>query len=161
MKCPKCGHENRVGEMICAECGSDLYELMVEEATKNLSPKRTRDLRHKIPSSMDVRPLILYVGNITMPVAIERLPDQVIGRSDKTGGVVVDVDLTDYEGQEWGVSRRHARMDARADPPVLYDLGSYNGTFVNGVRLQPERPCALSNGDEIRFGRLATWIYFK
>jgi len=44
------------------------------------------------------------------------------------------------------VSRHHVRLDAAADGVRLYDLGSSNGTFVNG---QQVREALLSNGDEI------------
>ncbi|MCA9913111.1 MAG: FHA domain-containing protein [Anaerolineae bacterium] len=160
MKCPNCGHENRVGELICGNCGKDLYNLLYEEATKHLSPGRTRDLQPRPMSLSEARPIMLYVGNITMPIAIERLNDQIIGRSDKMSGVVVDIDLSDFDGQDWGVSRRHARLDAHKSP-MITDLGSYNGTFINGERLEPEQAYALNSGDELRLGRLITFIYYK
>jgi hypothetical protein len=48
-------------------------------------------------------------------------------------------------------SRHHARLHARADVLELEDLGSRNGTFVNGERLQGRR--TLADGDRIRIGR--------
>ncbi|NPA93358.1 MAG: FHA domain-containing protein [Chloroflexi bacterium] len=48
------------------------------------------------------------------------------------------------------VSRRHARLNRQADAYVLEDLGSTNGTFVNGKRLVA--PYTLRPGDEIRIG---------
>lgn len=49
-----------------------------------------------------------------------------------------------------GVSRRHARLTVAADLATLEDLGSKNGTFVNGIRLGA--PIALRDGDELRIG---------
>jgi DNA-binding winged helix-turn-helix (wHTH) protein len=49
-----------------------------------------------------------------------------------------------------GVSRRHARILLTDAGAVLEDLGSKNGTYVNGVRL--DRPHPLVDGDEIRLG---------
>ena len=49
-----------------------------------------------------------------------------------------------------GVSRRHARVLLTDAGAVLEDLGSKNGTYLNGVRL--ERPHSLVDGDEIRLG---------
>jgi len=37
---------------------------------------------------------------------------------------------------------------------VIEDLGSINGTFVNGKRLAPYLPETLSNGDIVQIGRL-------
>ncbi len=48
------------------------------------------------------------------------------------------------------VSRRHARVARSGDAFVLEDLGSSNGTFLNGLRL--EVPARLSDRDEIRIG---------
>lgn len=49
------------------------------------------------------------------------------------------------------VSRLHARIVVEADQVVIEDLGSTNGTSVNGGRL--DAPRALLHGDEIRIGR--------
>jgi DNA-binding winged helix-turn-helix (wHTH) protein len=48
------------------------------------------------------------------------------------------------------VSRRHARLVIAAGLATLEDLGSKNGTFVNGIRLSA--PVALRDGDEVRVG---------
>jgi hypothetical protein len=47
-------------------------------------------------------------------------------------------------------SSRHARFEPRRDGVWLEDMGSTNGTFVNGVRLT--EPRKLSSGDVIRVG---------
>lgn len=46
-------------------------------------------------------------------------------------------------------SRHHARIDSQQGVYVISDLGSANGTFVNGQRIQRQ---ALRDGDEIRIG---------
>ena len=48
------------------------------------------------------------------------------------------------------VSRRHATLAYRKDHYELSDLGSTNGTFVNGRRVT--NPVAVEVGDEVRFG---------
>lgn len=49
------------------------------------------------------------------------------------------------------VSRSHARIVVGADRCVLEDLGSTNGTWVNGERVTSPRE--LAHGDRIRVGR--------
>jgi DNA-binding winged helix-turn-helix (wHTH) protein len=49
-----------------------------------------------------------------------------------------------------GVSRTHARILVESGRAVLEDLGSKNGTFLGGGRL--ERPVSLADGDEIALG---------
>ena len=48
------------------------------------------------------------------------------------------------------VSRRHARISVMDDGAVLEDLGSKNGTFVQGQSVTAQIP--LADGDEIRVG---------
>jgi hypothetical protein len=64
-----------------------------------------------------------------------------VGRSDQN-----DVELRDDEF----ASAQHARFDPRRDGVWLSDVGSTNGTFVNGARL--ERPRRLALGDVVRIG---------
>ena len=61
----------------------------------------------------------------------------------ESNDVVVDAD---------GVSRVHAVFERFGDTWCVRDLGSRNGTFVNGGRIIGER--ALHSGDEIVLGRL-------
>jgi pSer/pThr/pTyr-binding forkhead associated (FHA) protein len=49
------------------------------------------------------------------------------------------------------VSRYHARLHVTADGFVAEDLGSRNGTFVNGERIEGRKP--LGDGDKLRIGR--------
>lgn len=51
-----------------------------------------------------------------------------------------------------GVSRRHATVVRRGDEWFIVDQGSVRGTFLNGVRLEPTAPSALSTGDLLRIG---------
>lgn len=54
------------------------------------------------------------------------------------------------------VSRVHARFDVAADAWRLTDLASRWGTFLNGVRLSPNVPLPLDEGDLIR---IAPWTF--
>jgi pSer/pThr/pTyr-binding forkhead associated (FHA) protein len=50
------------------------------------------------------------------------------------------------------VSVRHATIEQRSGRYVVVDHGSTNGTRVNGVRLVPERPKPLRDGDQLDVG---------
>jgi pSer/pThr/pTyr-binding forkhead associated (FHA) protein len=63
-----------------------------------------------------------------------------IGR-DPDDGIFLD-DVT--------VSRHHAEFDVRGDELLLRDLGSTNGTYVNGARRDEVE---LASGDEVIIGR--------
>lgn len=160
MECPDCGQQNPAGALVCTNCRADLYDMLVEQvATKQIDRDKTRDLRLDDPTSS--RPVMIYVGNET-PIVIERRNGQIIGRADSNDPhLQVHVDLTDYDAQKHGVSRRHARIDARSSPPVITDLNSYNGTYINGEKLAPDTPHPLDSSDEIRLGRLTVRVYYK
>jgi ABC-type multidrug transport system ATPase subunit len=51
------------------------------------------------------------------------------------------------------VSGKHCRLSRQGDQDVLEDLGSTNGTFVNGYRLEPGKPVYVSMGDQVTLGR--------
>ena len=63
----------------------------------------------------------------------------VIGRGDQANLRLPDV----------GISRRHARLDFDGSQVVLTDLGSTNGTMVNGQRVSA---VALNGGDVVQLG---------
>jgi pSer/pThr/pTyr-binding forkhead associated (FHA) protein len=58
--------------------------------------------------------------------------------------------------EDTNVSRRHAEVRRQGDEYVLVDLGSTNGSKVNGTRVKQQ---ALSDGDEITLGK--TLIRFE
>jgi ABC-type multidrug transport system ATPase subunit len=51
------------------------------------------------------------------------------------------------------VSSRHCRLTQYPDSYVLEDLGSTNGTFVNGYRLSPNSPVYLTRTDNVTLGQ--------
>jgi pSer/pThr/pTyr-binding forkhead associated (FHA) protein len=51
------------------------------------------------------------------------------------------------------ISRNHARIEWIGEQVTVRDLGSSNGTFVNGQRVE-SMPFTLKDGDELRFERL-------
>ncbi len=50
-------------------------------------------------------------------------------------------------------SRHHAVIRYEGNQYVLYDLGSVNGTFLNGHALEQRIPYALQDGDQVRVGK--------
>jgi DNA-binding winged helix-turn-helix (wHTH) protein len=74
--------------------------------------------------------------------------DNLIGR-DSRAAIRIDVD---------GVSRSHALVVVAGDTATLEDLGSKNGTYLRGRRI--ERPTRLAHGDEIRIGRKVARLRF-
>ncbi|MCM1049820.1 MAG: FHA domain-containing protein [Clostridiales bacterium] len=61
----------------------------------------------------------------------------------------VDCVLTDAS-----VSRVHARIEKQDGKVFLTDMNSMNGTYKNGLRMEPSETLEIEPGDEIRFGKL-------
>ena len=51
-----------------------------------------------------------------------------------------------------GVSRYHARFEKKGFEIEVYDLNSTNGTFLNGMRIEPDKPLKISEGDRLEIG---------
>ncbi len=51
-----------------------------------------------------------------------------------------------------GISRHHAQLQWTGSMLMITDLGSNNGTMVNGLRIQPNVPVPLREGDNISIG---------
>lgn len=81
-----------------------------------------------------------------------RYDENLIGRaSSELGTPQIDLSQLDRSGT---VSRRHARIGKDDNSIFLEDLGSSNGTRLNGKSLQKGLQAPLSHGDQIIFGDL-------
>ncbi len=78
----------------------------------------------------------------------------VIGRPDESDGFRPEIDTTPFNGRDKGISRRHAEFVILDGQLHVRDLGSTNGTRLNGQLLQPRRPYRLREGDLLQLGNL-------
>ena len=79
-------------------------------------------------------------------ITLQLKPGAVIGRVN--GDYVAQVCTLQY------ISGTHARIDRGANMQwTITDLGSRNGTTVNGIQCQPNTPVPFKIGDQIRFAR--------
>ena len=78
--------------------------------------------------------------------------ESTVGRQDPVTGIDPDVDLTDVDTDR-STSRRHAKVYRRGSKFFLTEeIGTTNGTFINGNRLETGVPFELNIGDEVQFG---------
>jgi predicted component of type VI protein secretion system len=70
------------------------------------------------------------------------------------------IDLTDFKANELGVSRIHAAIHARKNFLTLQDLGSTNGTQLNGFAVSAYQNVPLEGGDEIMLGAMRLKVTF-
>ncbi|MBK9121818.1 MAG: FHA domain-containing protein [Chloroflexi bacterium] len=99
-------------------------------------------------------------GEVKPGVVVGRLivkrglpPQEVkIDKSEFTIGRKL-ADGIDYSIEAPFISPRHCVLQYRGGRFLLRDLGSKNGTFVNGERLAPERDVVVPNGSEVEITR--------
>jgi len=70
------------------------------------------------------------------------------------------VDLTPYMGLQYGISRRHIRLDRVREGLHITDLRSINGTWLNGERLNPGAPYVLRNKGILQLAKMILRVEF-
>ncbi|MBZ0278781.1 MAG: FHA domain-containing protein [Anaerolineae bacterium] len=177
--CPNCAHSNRAGVIFCENCGTNLLtgkqpslgtrDLMKEKEslekqseTTKLNTSESQAIK-SAGSSVFTDDMVLRIeieGGLT-PMLVFPKVEIIFGRRDPSSGNQPDVDMTAYAGYRMGVSRRHAALrlhDRRLD---VSDLGSSNGTFLNGQRLEAHQPYQVRDGDELRLGQMVLKLFFQ
>lgn len=159
--CPACNTSNVDNTLFCVECGAYLVdeESPPTDAVGISIPDwgaDTPDIAPDPSSPPGTGPLAinLEIGEKKRAVQVPLNKPIHMGRLDPGGSIFPEIDLTPDGGLEMGVSRRHARILKRDQQIYVEDLGSSNGTFVNGQKLMPYFPEILSDGDDLRLGKL-------
>ena len=122
-------------------------------------------MQGRLPSS---RPCTdAAISSSSGPVQVIADKDQSPGGEESafhlhwTGGPTALRDGENFIGRDLGclvvlagprVSRQHARIVVSSTTAIVEDLGSKNGTLVNGVKIAA--PTSLSDGDVVEIGGL-------
>jgi len=81
--------------------------------------------------------------------------DALIGRYDSVTGSTPEVDLTQEDASR-NISRRHARLVTKEGKHfVAEEIGTMNGTFLNGEKLPTGVLTPIKDGDEVTLCRLS------
>ncbi len=106
------------------------------------------------PSGAPVEKLVHTKSGMEFPFSPGS--ETTIGRKDPVTGIYPDIDLTPVDGQR-SISRRHAKIYKRGNKFFLAEeIGTMNGTYRNGQRLETGVPIEIGPGDEVRLGMVIT-----
>ena len=142
--CTNCGHHNQVGANFCSSCGQPIEREPGEPATItfSLDPDPDEQISVELPAPSSGGMLVVTRGPNT---GAEFVLEHVITSAGRHPDS--DIFLDDVT-----VSRRHAELERTGDGGVIVrDVGSLNGTYLNGDRIDGERP--VSTGDELQVGK--------
>lgn len=128
-RCPVCEARQRAGAKFCTRCGA---------AIRLTAGENLHERPHFVTVTGSGEEQIAFILN---------RKEVAVGRTLNNGFVI----------EHPSVSKQHARIAAQNGGYALVDLGSSNGTFVNGQRVT-EAAVRLEDGCEVRFGR-ARYIY--
>ena len=164
--CTNCQYENVSGAVFCAECGAQLdgVETLVtqaitdEQIEEELRKKSPRPDPQSMPANSWISLHLMDSGKI-LPLASRN--EFTLGRLSEGQPIMPDIDLTPYQAYASGVSRLHAVVKRDGNQVVVMDLGSSNGTYLNGRRLNPHMEESLSHGDIVALGKLKIQILLR
>lgn len=164
--CPNCQHKEMSGAIYCSKCGAQLTDTTVttykiKTAEIDQKARRSTD-RIQPPTPMHLQSWISL--NMIESGQILPLADRTeftLGRSAEGQPIVPDVDLSPHNAYANGVSRLHAVLKLIQDQIVIVDLGSSNGTFLNGNRLLPYVETPVTNGDFLYLGKLKMQVLIE
>ncbi len=127
---------------------------LLEEAVGHKVDIEESGISDKPTAKPDPKARLVEINSgITFPLSESK--ETTVGRIDPVTGILPDVDLTPVDGKR-SISRRHARVRREGDGnfSVIEDVGTMNGTFVNGIRLVAGRPVSVVAGDNVVFGTI-------
>lgn len=163
--CPNCQHENLDGVVFCDDCGMQLVgenpivtqtilpDQMAQITGPSVKPKTP-------PKDLDTwASLHLMDSGQILPLADRT--EFTLGRISGAQPIMPDIDLTPYQAYASGVSRLHAVLKREGTQVRIMDLGSSNGTYLNGKRLKPNVAQTLQHGDLLSLGKLKIQILLK
>jgi hypothetical protein len=166
--CSNCKHSNMAGAMFCAECGA---QLAGKDAltTQNITTEQFEKVNdHSYMGDDSYQPFdggdawgslhLLDTGQV-LPLSTRN--EFTMGRTSEGQPIMPDIDLSPYQAYAAGVSRLHAVIKRIGGRIIFIDLGSANGTYINGKRLVPNVEQTLNHGDIVALGKLKLQVLFK
>ncbi|MDR0647985.1 MAG: FHA domain-containing protein [Synergistaceae bacterium] len=133
--CPACGEENPIWEVICRLCMTNIASVSPSCPARGPAPAESEgsDLAASPPGT-------LTLARASDGQALTLQSGATLGRSGETGEFFKD---------RRTVSRAHARVCLEGGIWQIEDLGSLNGTWVNGTRIEPGHAHPIASGDTL------------
>jgi pSer/pThr/pTyr-binding forkhead associated (FHA) protein len=165
--CPNCQHKELQGALFCSECGAQLVVIdVLNTRTIKKTPSDLLEPKGVVPpvsnsfkmGKTSEPSISLHIVDSGQVVHLKDRNEFTLGRTVEGQPILPDVDLTPFDAFSLGVSRLHAALRIVNKDIVVTDLGSSNGTRVNGQKIVPHVDYPISHGDTIALGKLKIQI---
>lgn len=157
--CPTCHHEQMLGSVFCGECGTQLvcdFDDPIGMPTENqagaLAPRRHPGSNATAPGPDGS--IYLEIETNGKMLSLSGRDEYTLGRFHEGQSIIPDIDLNPFGGYDEGVSRLHASIHVAGDELKVTDLGSVNGTSINGKKIPELIPHPVLNGDVLTLGKM-------
>lgn len=166
--CPICNKSNELEAVVCWNCGAALEDPFLDPGAST----KTTVSSASVPQGMEDwsigeaevprNGIAVYVEGVTNPAYTDSGREFVIGRRAGNTSQVAEalLDLSPLGGYGLGISRRHAVIRRTKDGYEVLDLGSVNGSWLNGERLVPHKSYPLVSGSHIRLGSMRLFVIY-
>ena len=165
--CPNCHNKELPGAYFCSECGTQLLSLEFLNTRMISKPSEVINGVDSGSNSFQTRKVIqkqkdpnisLHLVESGKVIHLSDKKDFTLGRAVEGQSILPDVDLSAYDAFSQGVSRMHVSLRIMNGDVYAMDLGSSNGTKINGQKIVPHVEYSISHGDLITLGRLKVQV---
>ena len=162
--CANCGKAHQPNTLVCSGCGVsfDPHGAEVTKDTKDRLPGLT-EVGHARKGQGQEAPftnttIIFDNGHRQLILPVAAVVE--VGRLGGTEDAQSTLDLSPFGALEKSVSRRHLSIRRWKSLIYVADLGSTNGTWLNGQRLFPNGERLLCSNDELRLSHLTLRVQY-
>jgi hypothetical protein len=151
--------------MFCAECGAQLdgVDTLITQAItdEQIAEELSKKPVHPEPATPVNSWISLHLMDSGKILPLASRNEFTLGRLSEGQPIMPDIDLTPYQAYASGVSRLHAVVKRDSNRIMVMDLGSSNGTYINGRRINPHVEESLNHGDIVALGKLKIQVLLR
>ena len=159
--CPNCQNQNITGTLFCSRCGAQLIkkdDISNPQTIPAADFAYQRLITNRLISAPDENiagpKAALHIMDAGKIIPLTGRDEFTLGRTVEGQPITPEIDLSPFNAYEKGVSRLHAKIKINGSIITVIDLGSVNGTRVNGKKIAPDQPYPLNHGDILSLGKI-------
>ena len=159
ISCSICNQKQMVGTVFCGNCGNQLVpgdkpDQEVQVQRNIVEPSNSSSLGKFSKKKRKSSWISLYILENGEILSLQDKEELTLGRCSENQPVLPDIDLSRFNAFENGVSRLHCVLSRIGAKTFVKDLGSSNGTTLNGIQLDANSDTAIKHGDILSLGKL-------